>query len=106
VRTITGFLVTSLTLFGAFAQASSSYDIDKVKTGILPSGGFYSLYEVDCPDQFTAAIASLNGKRRWCTSYDGQMSCFSSKQDASLKACGSGAVASAEDNLEGVYQPQ
>ena len=106
MRTVIGLLVASLVFLGAFAHASSAYDMDKVKTGILPSGGFYSLYEVDCPDQFTAAVASLRGKRRWCTSTDGEMSCFSRKQDASLKACGARAMASVNDNLQGAYKPQ
>ena len=106
MRMVTGLLITFLASFGVFAQASSAYDTAKVKTGILPSGGFYSLYEVDCPDQFTAAVASLKSNRSWCTSSDGEMSCFSSKQDASLKACGSRALASTDDSLKGAYQTQ
>ena len=106
MRMVIGSLITYLAFSSVFSHASSAYGTDKVKTGILPSGGFYSLYEVDCPDKFTAAVASLKGNRRWCASSDGVMSCFSSKQDASLKACGSRAVASADDSLKGAYKPQ
>ena len=102
MRIIIGFLITCMALLGAFAQASAVYDTEKVKTGILPSGGFYVIYQVDCTEQFTAEIASLKGKRRWCTSYDGEMSCFQRKQDASHKACLTGALAAADDSLEGV----
>ena len=106
MRIVTYFLASLLVFFGAFAQASSTYHTEKVKTGILPSGDFFSIYEVDCPDKFTAAVARLDGNTRWCTSYDGELSCFLRKQEASLKACGSRAVASRDGSLDGTYKPQ
>lgn len=102
MRITIGYLVASMTLFGAFANASETFETEKVKTGILPSGGFYSLYEVGCDDKYTATIASTNGNRRWCISHNEQMSCFSRKRDASASACMSGAVAVAGDNLKSV----
>lgn len=96
-----GCVFTSMVLFGAFAHASDTFDTERVKTGILPTGGFYSIYAVDCPDKFTAAIASLRDKRRWCSLNNGEMNCFPKKQEASYSACMSGAVAAANDNLEG-----
>lgn len=107
MRIVNGLLITFMALFGAFAQASAAYDTEKIKTGILPSGDFFGIYEVNCPDQVTAEIASLKGKRRWCAaSYDGGVSCFQRKQAASLKACLSGAVAVSEETLESAKKHQ
>ena len=99
MRVIIGYLVISMALLGGVAHASESVDTEKVKTGILPSGGFYSLYEVGCDDQFTATIASLNRNRRWCSSHNGELSCFSRRQEASTRACMSGEVATSEGDL-------
>ena len=91
----------SMALFGAFANASSDhFDTKKVKTGILPAGGFYTVYRVDCREEVTASIASLNGKRRWCSLQDGAMNCFSSRQRASLSACMREGVAVVENTLD------
>lgn len=106
MRILIGYLVAFMVLFGAFAHASDTFDTEKVKTGILPSGGFYSMYAVDCPDQSAAAIASLKGKRRWCSLHEGEMNCFSRKQEASYRACMSGAVATAGDSRESVLKYQ
>ena len=93
---VTGSLLVSLALLCAVCHASDRSDIVKVKTGILPNGGFYSLYEADCRDQGTAEIASLNGsKRRWCALRGGALSCSSSQQDVTSSACVSSAVAAA-----------
>jgi hypothetical protein len=95
MRNIIRYLVVSMALMSAASHASETLQTEKVKTGILPSGGFYSLYEVACDDKNTASIASLSRKKRWCTSYDGEMSCFSRAQEASTRACMSGALAAA-----------
>lgn len=100
MRIVTGCLFAVMTLYGAVSHASDRIHIEKVKTGILPSGGFYSLYEVDCSGQITAAIASLNGQKRWCSLHEGAMNCHSSKQDASVSACMSGVLASTDDNFD------
>ena len=101
MRTIISGLVVSLALLSTSSQASERFDTEKVKTGILPSGGFYSLYEVDCGDQSTVLVASLNSNRRWCISASDDMSCFSRRQEASTRACMSGALASADDSVKG-----
>ena len=101
-----GILVTCMTLSGGIAHASDTFDTEKIKTGILPSGGFYSLYEVACDDQVTAAIASLNGKRSWCTSLNGELSCFSRRNEASNRACMSGEVAVSNEDLKRFDQYQ
>lgn len=101
--------VLSVVLMGLLAvsvQASEPFGTEKVKTGILPNGGFYSLFEVDCGNEVTGVIASLKGGTRWCTSYVGEMSCFTSKQESSTSACMTGAVAVADNGLNDtdVYQ--
>ena len=107
VRVFISYLVISMALFGACAHASSDhFDTTKVKTGILPAGGFYSVYQVECREDVTAAIASLNGKRRWCSLHDGAMNCFSSRQRASLSACMPRGVAVVDDTLDMADQYQ
>ena len=98
MRSVIGTLLVSLVVLSASAHAADRPDIVKVKTGILPGGGFYSLYHVDCSDQQTAAIASLDGKRRWCTLHAGDLSCSSSRQEASASACVTNALAAADVN--------
>lgn len=102
MRTLIGICLAWTAVFGAVAQASDNYAVERVKTGILPSGGFYRMYTVDCPDQFTGAVASLNDQRRWCTLNNGEMDCFTRRQDASYSACSSGAVAATNENIDGV----
>jgi len=63
MRVVSGCFVALVTLCGTVVHASDRVDLVKVKTGILPNGGFYSLYEADCRNQETAAVASLIGKR-------------------------------------------
>jgi len=98
MRSVFGSFLVTLLVLSASAHGAERPDIVKVKTGILPGGGFYSLYQVDCLDDRTAAIASLDRKRRWCTLHEGDMSCSSSQQEASFKACSTIAWASSEDN--------
>jgi hypothetical protein len=45
-----------------------------------------SLYEVSCPDDLTATIASLKGRTRWCTLSSGQLNCFRMAEQASYRA--------------------
>ena len=91
------FLLTSL---GSVSHASGRLDIEKVKTGILPSGGLYSLYAVVCSDQGSGSIVQLKDENRWCTLLEGTMRCHTWLRDASLSACMSGALAVAEDKVE------
>ena len=106
MRNVIGYLAAFMMLLAASTHAEERFDSEKFKTGILPSGGFYSLYSVLCDDEIKATIANLNSDRRWCISDGEGMSCFSRKQDASTRACMAGAVAIVDDNLEGTDKYQ
>jgi len=84
-------LIASLGLlscfFAASTHASEATIMDNVKTGILPNGGFYRIYEVACQDQATASVASMQRGRRWCTTYEGELTCVSRASDAAHIAC-------------------
>ncbi len=87
MRLNTGILVVSL-LFASFAtQAVEPPQLEKLKTGILPSGGFYTVYAVACDDESTSHIVSSNRKTRWCTQSGEQLNCHRRLQAASLMAC-------------------
>ena len=75
-------LISSLALAGDSAAREK-----KIKTGILPTGGFYSLYEVACPDNSTVTIASMEGRTRWCTVSGGDLSCYRMPEQATYRAC-------------------
>ena len=80
--------VVSFSLLSSLAMASDLGPREKkIKTGILPTGEFYSLYEVSCPDDSTATIASMEGRTRWCTLAGGELSCFRMAEQASYSAC-------------------
>ena len=80
--------VLSISLVSSLALANDSAQLErKIKTGILPTGGFYSLYEVSCADDSTATIASMEGRTRWCTLSGGELSCFRMAEQASYSAC-------------------
>ena len=68
-------------------HATPAADVTKVKTGILPSGELYSLYDVQCKDQFRASVASLQRGRQWCTHQQDQLTCFRRMEQASTLAC-------------------
>lgn len=99
MRIINVCLVVSMALASAVAHSEETFQAEKVKTGILPSGGFYKVYSVACSEDRTAAIASVNRNKRWCMSYEGQMNCFSRVQEASARACMSDTVASADSDF-------
>ena len=77
------------TFLSAAAQASDSAPLQKVKTGILPSGAFYSVYEVVCASGAPSAVVSLEGRSRWCATEGGDMVCMRRLGDASRLACAS-----------------
>ena len=83
-------------LFASFAaQAVEPPQLEKLKTGILPAGGFYTIYAVACDDESTSSIVSSQRKTRWCTNYDGRLSCYRRLQEASRVACSGITVADA-----------
>ena len=70
---------------------------DKVKTGILPSGGFYSLYEGTCQDRNVVSVASLDGMRRWCINASGDLACVRDSREAVEMACARSGMAASRD---------
>ena len=77
--------------------ASEGESIQKVKTGILPTGGFFSIYEVACPQDTTASIASTDRRQRWCVEADGQLRCFGAVSEATQHACSGVLLADSSD---------
>ena len=74
-------------LLASAAQASGSGSMNKVKTGILPSGDFFSIYEASCPQNTAVSIASTDQRQRWCVESDGQLRCFRAASEATRYAC-------------------
>lgn len=97
-------LITSLLLAAGLAvaptQAAGTMSLEKTKTGILPSGGFYGIYQVSCHDQSTASIVGLDRRGRWCVNYEGELSCFRRSQEASHMACTTADVVAGEEDLD------
>ena len=73
-----------------YAQASDSISMEKTKTGILPSGEFYVIYEATCDDKTGAHLASMGRGTRWCVQNHGQLNCFRQPGEALRAACQSG----------------
>ena len=92
-------LLCACLLTGA-AQASDGGSINKVKTGILPTGGFFSIYEAACPQDAAVSIASTDRRRRWCVESDGQLRCFGAASEATRHACSGVLLADRTDDLE------
>jgi hypothetical protein len=81
-------ILTSLFLMqsgGAFAE--SPLDMAALKSGILPTGHFYTLYEVECKEAAAANIVAMQRKTRWCMLEEGELNCFGQRQLASKAAC-------------------
>ena len=80
------YLMLALCLVSSLAFANG-VDREKVKTGILPDGGFYSLYEYRCVDGATVVLASMERRTRWCTSLGDELRCTGSARQAHEIAC-------------------
>lgn len=78
------FLVSCLV--GTHSHGSSAV-MEKVKTGILPSGDTYSIYKVACKDQTSADVARTQRGHRWCASNGSELSCFRHPEQAADTAC-------------------
>jgi len=87
MRNVNGTVLFAMMLAAAGAQASDAASMEKVKSGLLPSGGLYSMYAVDCGDRSSASLASLEGGRRWCTSIGQELDCFRQSAAALAQAC-------------------
>jgi hypothetical protein len=83
------YLSTALAalFFAANTFAENVVVQDKIKTGILPSGGLYSIYEVNCADSSNAHIATLDRRRNWCMVDGANIDCFRTPQLAAERAC-------------------
>ena len=86
-------VATAFTLAVA-VHADSDLPRERIKTGILPNGGFYTLYSVTCSDNRMAEVASTDRRQRWCARAGTELACFRSADAASSKACGAVRVAS------------
>lgn len=89
--------IVALCLGVAPVYGSENIALDKVKTGILPSGGFYSLYEGTCSDRNVISVASLDRMRRWCINASGELACVRESQEAVQMACSRSGLASSQD---------
>ena len=84
-------LVSLLALFLSNSiLAAEEPSITRVSTGILAGGSFYSVYEVQCPDDTRTAIVSLNRRTRWCAQEGVGVACLRDHKEASVRACESG----------------
>jgi hypothetical protein len=85
-------LSLSLLLFTAFFSSSllavQPVDLVKVKRGIMPNGGFYSIFDVSCTNEKSVQIAETDRRTRWCTLLrDSSVTCFRSPMEAATQAC-------------------
>lgn len=78
--------------------AEQALDREKIKTGILPSGGFYSLYAVTCADESTQYIAKTDRRTRWCVQSGAGLDCYRMVEQASNRACAGLEVAATDTN--------
>lgn len=81
--------------------AAEPLAIEKTKTGILPGGGFYGLYEVSCRDERSASIGALSRRSGpWCVERRGDLQCFQRAQEAAFTACNSLELADADSDTQ------
>ena len=88
--------VSSALLFAQGSMAEEGLSLERTKTGILPNGGFYSMYAVTCSDQTVAEVASTDRRQRWCARSGAEMACYRNAEEALAKACASAQVAASE----------
>ncbi len=99
MRSLSYIAILTASLMSAAVYADNPLAREKVKTGILPSGGFYSLYDVSCNDDTTSSIASLDRGVKWCALTGSTLACFRIADQASDTACASLQVAANERTL-------
>ncbi|MEH6589616.1 MAG: hypothetical protein V7746_05120 [Halioglobus sp.] len=72
----------------AFAlEAPESAQLDKVRTALLPGGGTYSVYQVQCSNQFVSNIVEMKRGGQWCALEDGSAVCVRKSREAARLAC-------------------
>jgi len=96
-----GIFLAALCSVGV-VQASGSISMEKIKTGILPSGEFYSIYEAACLDQPNAHVASMDRRTRWCVQEGEQLHCFRRPSEAVRAACLSEALVATDTDLDAI----
>ena len=89
LRLLTTSLLLLTSVIGTPAIAENIVSPEIIKTGILPAGGFYRIYEVTCRDETIANVATLQGRANWCVNDSGELTCYSDSRQAADKACGS-----------------
>ncbi len=87
MRSIHPLLIAALFIIVSPAYGSEHVTVEKVKTGILPTGELYGLYQVQCANQSQGSIVSLRGRSQWCTNQNDELQCFRKMQQASHLAC-------------------
>ena len=80
----------TMVLSSASVLADSAVSKDKIKTGILPSGDVYSIYEVSCADDSTTHIAMMDRRHKWCRVDGMNLDCYRMPEQAADQACASG----------------
>lgn len=85
-HTLCGILWLSL-VWAPYASSGAAESLQRLKTAILPSGGFYSLYQGTCDDKSQAWIARLEGGARWCARSGEALSCYRRSAQALQTAC-------------------
>jgi hypothetical protein len=87
MRSLPSLLFAALFTMISPAFGSDQVTVEKVKTGILPTGELYGLYEVQCANQSQGSIVSLRGRSQWCTHQNDELQCFRKMEQASQLAC-------------------
>lgn len=98
---VSGIAMTGPAIAGERSVSShntaADYAVDRVKTGILPGGGLYSLYSVACADGAPASLARVDTASGWCTNRGGELVCLKQADAAAELACSRETVADAGD---------
>jgi hypothetical protein len=75
-------------LFSTSLLAVEPVDLVKIKRGIMPHGGFYSIFDVSCSNQESVQIAEMNRRTKWCALVsDNSVTCFRTPVEAATQAC-------------------
>jgi len=100
MRRLSGALCLGAIYLGSISAAqagSGNPAVQKTKTGILPAGGLYSIYAVQCAGGGEGAVASMDRRTTWCALRGEELRCSGSLGQARKLACDMGEVAAAGD---------
>lgn len=96
MRFLPTLAVSASLLLSTAAFAEDSLPRERIKTGILPNGGFYTMYAVTCSDDRVVEVASTDRRQRWCAQSGSDLACFRNADAASDKACSASNLAANE----------